>query len=104
MNLGGVHLALDDVEDGDVAVVQVLPVRARADHHVLGLQQPPHHVQHRRLPDVGRLLLRGERRVASHQEVEARGGDQGRDQADQIVVHVSGLPQGGRDCPDSAAV
>ena len=50
------------------------------------------------------LAVSGSWREASHQEEEARGGDQGRDQADQIVVHVSELPQGGRDCPDSAAV
>lgn len=34
--LGGVHLSLDDVEDGDVAVVG-LTIPACGHHHVLGL-------------------------------------------------------------------
>ena len=38
-HLSGVHLALDDVEDGDVAVLDLL-VDRRGHHHVLGLQQP----------------------------------------------------------------
>ena len=57
MNLSGVDLALDDVQYGDVAVVQLVPVRPSADHHVLGLEESPHHVQHGGLPDVGRLRL-----------------------------------------------
>ena len=47
MDLGGVNLALDDVQDGDVAVVQLVPVAPGAHHHVLGLKQPPHNVQNR---------------------------------------------------------
>ena len=48
---------LDDVEDGDIAVF-VHPVLGgpRADHHILGLEQAPHHVEHRRLSDVGVVL------------------------------------------------
>ena len=42
MDLGGVYLALDDVQDGDVAVVQLAPAPG-AHHYVLGLQQSPHH-------------------------------------------------------------
>ena len=41
--LSGVDLALDDVEDGDVAVLDLLVDRG-GDHHVLGLQQPAHKV------------------------------------------------------------
>lgn len=52
--LGGVHLPLDDVEDGDVAVVG-LAVPARGHHHVLGLQEPPHDIQDRGLPHAGHL-------------------------------------------------
>ena len=37
-DLGGVDLPLDDVEDGDVAVLDLL-VDGGGDHHVLGLQQ-----------------------------------------------------------------
>lgn len=56
--LSGIHLPLDDVEDGDVAVVG-LPVPARGHHHVLGLQQPPHHIQDRGLPHTGHLRGQG---------------------------------------------
>lgn len=56
--LGGVHLPLDDVEDGDVAVVG-LAIPACGHHHVLGLQQPPHDIQDRGLPHAGHL--RGQR-------------------------------------------
>ena len=50
---GGTHVrrvdvALDDVEDGDVARGLA---RRRRDHPVLGLQQPAHHVEHGRAPD-----------------------------------------------------
>ena len=37
MDLGGVHLPLDDVQQGDVAVV-VLPVTRSGHHHILGLE------------------------------------------------------------------
>ena len=36
MDLGGVHLPLDDVEQGDVAVA-MLPVPRSGHHHILGL-------------------------------------------------------------------
>lgn len=55
--LGGVHLPLDDVEDGDVAVVG-LAIPACGHHHVLGLQQSPHDIQDRGLSHAGHL--RGE--------------------------------------------
>ena len=75
VDLGGVHLPLDDVEYGDVAVLVrpgefllsdlfysnhispgEVPLDASAHHHVLRLQQPPHHVQHCRLPHVREVL------------------------------------------------
>lgn len=52
--LCGVDLSLDDVEDGDVAVAW-LPLPPRGHHHVLGLQKPPHNIQHRGLPDTSNL-------------------------------------------------
>ena len=64
MYLGGVDLPLDDVEYGDVAVLvrpRHIPLDARAHHHVLGLQQPPHHVQDCRLPHVGEVLEQSRR-------------------------------------------
>lgn len=56
-HLGGVHLPLDDVEDGDVAVVG-LAIPTCGHHHVLGLQQSPHDIQDCGLPHAGHL--RGE--------------------------------------------
>ncbi len=50
-----VDLALNDVEYGDVAVCKVL-VDGGGHHHVLGLQQPPHHVQHGCLAHVGGMV------------------------------------------------
>ena len=38
------------------------------------------------------VALGVERRVARHEEVEVGRGDEGRDQADQVVVHVRGVP------------
>ena len=55
--LGGVHLPLDDVEDGDVAVVGLASPTC-GHHHVLGLQQSPHDIQDRGLSHTGHL--RGE--------------------------------------------
>lgn len=119
--LGGVHLSLDDVEDGDVAVAR-LPLPPRGHHHVLGLQEPPHHIQHCGLPHASNLrqssvnpiyntttvektktktstvthrLVSGQRCVAGHEEVEAGCRDEGRNEADQVVVHVAGVAQGG---------
>lgn len=52
--LCGVDLALDDVQDGDVAVVRLL-LSPRGHHDVLGLQKPPHHIQHCGLPHTSDL-------------------------------------------------
>lgn len=67
--LGGVHLPLDDVEDGDVAMVG-LAIPARGHHHVLGLQQPPHDIQDCGLPHAGHL--RGERATGTRPALRAR--------------------------------
>lgn len=53
-HLRGIHLPLDDVEDGDVAVVG-LPVSPRGHHHVFRLQQSSHHIQNRGFPHAGHL-------------------------------------------------
>lgn len=53
-HLCGVDLALDDVKDGDVAVAR-LPLSSCGHHHVLGLQEPPHHVQHCGFPHTSNL-------------------------------------------------
>lgn len=49
-----VDLPLDDVEDGDVAVAG-LPLSSCGHHHVLGLQESPHHVQHCGFPHTSNL-------------------------------------------------
>lgn len=67
--LGGVHLPLDDVEDGDVAVVG-LAIPACGHHHVLGLQQPPHDIQDRGLPHAGHL--RGEEATGTRPALRAQ--------------------------------
>ena len=57
MNLSRVHLTLDNVEYGYVAVVDLL-VGGGRHHHVLGLQQASHHVENRRLANRRVLSLR----------------------------------------------
>ena len=58
--------------------------------------------------DVCALLVRGERGVAGHEEVEPGCGDQRRDQPDQVVVHVARVSErcGGRrhDGADSSLI
>ena len=54
MNLSRVHLTLDNVQYGDVAMVDLL-VSGGRHHHVLGLQQASHHVEDRRLAN-GRVF------------------------------------------------
>lgn len=56
-DLCGVDLSLDDVKDGDVAVAR-LPLSSSGHHHVLGLQKPPHHIQHCGFPDTSNLKRR----------------------------------------------
>lgn len=55
-HLCGIHLPLDDVEDGNVAVVG-LPVSPCGHHHVLRLQQSPHHIQDCGFPHAGHLQM-----------------------------------------------
>ena len=57
MHLSGVNLSLDDVENGDVAVVHLL-VGGGGHHHVLGLQEASHHVENCRLANRRVLGLR----------------------------------------------
>jgi hypothetical protein len=103
--LSGINLALDDVEDGDVAVIGLALYRCRY-HHVLGLQQTSHDVEHCRLAHTSRLhttstcthgthvnttdikyndmtllsithlRVSGEGGIASHQEVQSWRGNE----------------------------
>lgn len=43
----------------------------------------------------GYLCVSGEGGVPSHEVVESRGGDEGGNQTNQIIVHVAGITQGG---------
>lgn len=52
--LCGINLPLDDVKDGDVAMAR-LPLSPRGNHHILGLQKPPHHIQNRGFPHASNL-------------------------------------------------
>lgn len=52
--LCGVNLSLDDVEDGDVTVAG-LPLSSCGHHHILWLQEPPHHIEHCGFPHASNL-------------------------------------------------
>lgn len=67
----------------------------RGHHHVFRLQQTAHHIKNSCASHVGDLRPRCQRRIASHEEVKPRGGGQGRDEADEVVVHVAGVAEGG---------
>jgi hypothetical protein len=94
VHVGGVHLALDDVEDGDVAA---LFAGDGGDHAVLGLEQAAHDVEDGGFADrLGLLdLVAGKRGVGGHEEVAFRGGDEGGEDGHQVVVHVARVAQGG---------
>lgn len=70
--LSGVHFPLDDVEDGNVAVVG-LAVPAGGHHHIFGLQQPPHDIQDRGLPHAGHL--RGQWATGTRPALRAQSRD-----------------------------
>mmetsp|Transcript_2101 Transcript_2101/g.13649 ORF Transcript_2101/g.13649 Transcript_2101/m.13649 type:complete len:273 (+) Transcript_2101:3153-3971(+) len=97
VHLGRVYVPLNDVEDGYVlAVAGFFAPCVGADHDVLGLEQPPHHVQDGGFPH-GRcgLPFHAQRGVSRHEEVASWSWDQPRHKPDQIVVHVSRIPEGG---------
>lgn len=96
VHLGGVHVALNDVEDGYVlAVAGFLAPCMGADHDILGLEQPPHHIQdggfsHSRCG----LSFHAQRSVSRHEEVTPWSWNQPCHQSDQIIVHVPRIPEG----------
>lgn len=71
VDLCGIDFSLDDVEYGHVLSL----FGGRADHDVVGMQQPPHHIQDCGLLDVGGLFLYGKRSVSGHEEMASRGRD-----------------------------
>ena len=54
VNVCGIHFSLDDVQDRDVDVMVGL-IRPSGHHHVLGLEESPHHIEDSRFADTGRL-------------------------------------------------
>jgi len=54
LHLSRVDLALDDIKYGYIAVVG-LTLDRRGYHHVLWLQQAPHHIENGRLAHTGHL-------------------------------------------------
>jgi len=72
VDLRGVDLTLDNVENGDITSLS----RRGGNHDVLGLQQTTHHIQHGRLTNRTALAINRQRGVSSHQEMTTRGGDQ----------------------------
>lgn len=102
MDLGRVDVvALHDVQEADVATRRA---GVGADHNVLGLGKTAHHVQYCRLADAsGRIGLacrigQCEGGVARHEEVTPRRGDERGQQSNEVVVHVSRIPQRGGRC------
>ena len=90
MHVRGVDLALDDVENGDVAAL----LAGNGRHHaVLRLEQPSHHVEDGCLPHRLGLfdLVPREGRVRRHEEVASGCRDQRGQNADEVIVHVAGV-------------
>lgn len=88
--LCGVNCALNDVEDGDVTTF----LRRGRNHDVFLLCQTTHDIQHRCLAYCGGCNLREhDGCVTGHEEMATRGGDEGGDEADEVVVHVTGITQ-----------
>ena len=56
MDLCWVHLSLDDVQYGDIAVV-VPSVPRSGHHHIFRLEEPPHHIKNSGLTNTGHLEI-----------------------------------------------
>ena len=87
-------VALDDVENGDVAGGFG---RFDADHGVFGLEEAAHHVENGGFAHgfCLRDVVAREGSVGGHEEVAAWSGDKGGDDADEVVVHVAWVAEGG---------
>lgn len=80
MNVCGIHLALNDVQDGNVTT---LFAGHRRNHAVLGLEQTSHDVENSSLANCLCLLylVTGKWRVGGHEEVATWGWYQGGENA-----------------------
>ena len=94
VDLCGICLALNDIEDGDVAAALGHDCR---NHLVLWLQETTHDIQDSSLADtLGFIgLVAGEWCVAGHQVVTARRRNERCDETDKVIVHVSRVAQSG---------
>ena len=91
VNLGGVDIALNNVEDRDVGAF----LHTAVGQDVLGLQKTAHHVKHRGLADRLHPCVDGQGSVTCHQEMAARRRDQRSYQSHQVVVHVARVAECG---------
>ena len=92
VHLRRVHFALNYIQYGYVTVVESF-VFVHWDHHVFGLQQATHHVKHCCFSYFGLFFFVGEWRVRGRQKVETRRRYERRNQADQVIVHVTWIAE-----------
>lgn len=72
MNLGGVDVSLDDIQDR-----HVLPFSGWcADHDVVWMEKSSHHIQDSRFSDIRHLPFNSQWSVASHKEMASGGWNQ----------------------------
>ena len=108
-------ISLDNVEDGNVARGRV--ARIGADHDIVGLAEAAHDVENGGFSNDGGggggliggresasvrggngglvIVGNGEGCVSRHEKVASGCGDEGGEESDEIVVHVSGIAKGG---------
>jgi hypothetical protein len=93
VNIGRINITLDDVQNGNITAL--LP-RYSGDHSVLWLKESSHHIQDGGFANSFSLLdtIAREGCIRSHEEVTPRGRDQGCNDADQIVVHITRISEG----------
>ena len=88
VHLSWVGLSLDDVENTNVAAGFT---GSGGDHSILWLQQSSHDIKHSSLTNSFGLpnTITREWGIRGHEEVTSRGRYQGRDDPNQIIVHVA---------------
>ena len=97
MNIGWIHISLNDVQDRDVATFLSRDCR---DHSILRLEESTHHIQNGSFANCLCLfdVVARERCIGGHQEMASRSWYQGGDNADKVVVHISWVSKGGSTC------
>lgn len=93
MYIRGVHVALNDVEDGNVAR---LFAGGGGNHTVFGLEEAAHYFEDGGFADgaAGVDVFAGKGGVGGLQEVGAGGWDQGAEEGGEGVVHVAWVTEG----------